>query len=53
MAVADVYDALISKRSYKESYSKEESCKIIADERGKHFDPEIVDVFLSIAPKLG
>lgn len=45
MAVADVYDALRSKRSYKESFSKEKSRKIIAEGAGVHFDPDIVRVF--------
>lgn len=45
MAVADVYDALRSKRSYKESFSKEKSRKIIVEGAGVHFDPDIVRVF--------
>ncbi len=45
VALADVYDALTSKRTYKEAMSHEESVKIIISERGTHFDPEIVDVF--------
>lgn len=51
MAVVDVFDALMSKRSYKEAFFFEESVEIINNERGKHFDPEIVDVFMSILPK--
>ncbi|MBR0484636.1 MAG: HD domain-containing protein [Oscillospiraceae bacterium] len=47
MAVADVFDALVSKRSYKEPFSYEEAVKIIQDGAGKHFDPLIVDAFLS------
>ncbi|WP_341876751.1 HD-GYP domain-containing protein [Defluviitalea saccharophila] len=46
MALVDVYDALRSKRVYKEAYSHEESVEIIKEGRGTHFDPEIVDVFL-------
>jgi putative two-component system response regulator len=45
MAVADVYDALTSKRSYKAAYSHEEAAEIIREGRGKHFDPVLVDVF--------
>jgi PAS domain S-box-containing protein len=45
VALADVYDALTSKRSYKEAISHEEASKIIAGERGTHFDPDVVDVF--------
>lgn len=52
MAVVDVFDALTSKRSYKEPFSFEESVNIILEGKGKHFDPEIVDVFISILPKL-
>lgn len=48
MAVADVYDALISKRSYKEPFSHEEAISIIQSERGKHFDPRLVDSFLRL-----
>lgn len=46
VAIADVYDALTSKRPYKEAYSHAKAVKIIAEERGMQFDPEIVDVFL-------
>ena len=48
MAIADVYDALISKRSYKPPFGHEEVVKIIKDESGKYFDPEIVDAFLEL-----
>lgn len=46
MAIADVYDALRSKRVYKKANSHEESIEIIKEGRGTHFDPDIVDVFL-------
>ena len=45
MAVADVYDALISARVYKPAMSHEEAVKIILAERGTHFDPDVVDAF--------
>ncbi|GAB6089092.1 response regulator [Spirochaeta dissipatitropha] len=45
MAVADVYDALRSKRVYKPAFSHEESCRIILSSSGTHFDPAIVEVF--------
>ena len=48
MAVADVYDALISRRPYKAPMSHERATTIIAEGRGSHFDPDIVDAFLSI-----
>ncbi|MDD2447675.1 MAG: HD domain-containing protein [Tissierellia bacterium] len=46
IAIIDVYDALRSKRVYKEAYTHEESCSILKKGSGKHFDPFIVDVFL-------
>ena len=51
MAIADVYDALISKRSYKDSLTHEEACRIIEEGAGKHFDPVLVDVFKKIEDK--
>jgi len=51
MALADVYDALISKRPYKLPYTHEVALEIISEERGRHFDPEIVDVFLEVNHK--
>ncbi len=44
MAVADVYDALISERVYKKAMPPEDALQIIYSERGRHFDPEIVDI---------
>lgn len=46
MAIADVYDALRSKRCYKEGFSKEKSLEIIKESSGTHFDPEIVEIFV-------
>jgi len=46
MALADVYDALRSKRVYKEAFSHEESSAIIEEGSGKHFDPLIIKIFL-------
>ena len=48
MALADVYDALISKRCYKIPFNHSKAVQIIADERGKHFDPDVVDAFLAL-----
>lgn len=48
MALADVYDALISKRTYKPPYSHETAVGIIYEGRGKHFDPDLVDAFMEI-----
>ncbi|MCL2760953.1 MAG: CHASE2 domain-containing protein [Desulfuromonadales bacterium] len=46
MAVADVYDALVSKRVYKQGLSHEEACEIIIEGSGTQFDPDIVNMFL-------
>ena len=48
MALADVYDALISKRVYKEAFSHETARSIIIEGKGKHFDPDVVDAFLAV-----
>ncbi|MDR2215258.1 MAG: two-component system response regulator [Nevskiaceae bacterium] len=49
MAVADVYDALISKRVYKPAFSHEKAVEMMRAERGTHFDPVVLDAFLDIA----
>ncbi len=46
MALADVYDALISKRVYKPPFPHEKAVSIITEGRGTHFDPDMVDAFL-------
>ena len=48
MAVADVYDALISRRVYKEPFSHKKAAGIIREGRGQHFDPDMVDAFFEI-----
>lgn len=48
MAVADVYDALISRRVYKLGMPHEKAAKIIVAGRGTHFDPDIVDAFVAV-----
>ncbi len=48
MSLADVYDALISKRVYKPAYSHEKARGIILDGKGSYFDPDIVDAFIEI-----
>lgn len=48
MAVADVYDALISRRVYKEPISHEKAILMIQEGRGKYFDPDIVDAFVEV-----
>jgi len=46
MAVADVYDALMSKRCYKDAMTHEQTRSIMAEGRGLHFDPLMLDIFL-------
>jgi putative two-component system response regulator len=48
MALADVYDALISKRVYKEAFSHEVARNIIVQGRGTHFDPAVIDAFIAL-----
>ena len=47
MAVADVFDALVSKRSYKEGFPLNTALDIIRDGAGSHFDPKIAQAFLN------
>ena len=47
MAVADVFDALVSRRSYKEPFSVDEAFDIIRKDSGTHFDPLIVKAFFN------
>lgn len=51
MAIADVYDALISRRVYKQPIPHEEAIQMMLVERGRHFDPDIVDALESVAAK--
>jgi putative two-component system response regulator len=48
MALADVYDALISKRVYKPPMPHDDAVRIILDGKGRHFDPDVVDAFLEL-----
>jgi HD-GYP domain-containing protein (c-di-GMP phosphodiesterase class II) len=48
VALADVYDALCSNRVYKEAWTEEDVLQKIKEDRGKHFDPEVVDSFFEI-----
>ncbi|WP_035075149.1 HD-GYP domain-containing protein [Maridesulfovibrio zosterae] len=45
VAIADVFDALTSRRPYKDAWSDEKAFDLLLKERGKHFDPELVEVF--------
>ena len=46
VAMADVYDALVTRRRYKAAYTQDVAKSIIVQERGSHFDPQLVDVYL-------
>ncbi|MCG7982512.1 MAG: hypothetical protein JAY90_07120 [Candidatus Thiodiazotropha lotti] len=48
MAIADVYDALISKRIYKEAFSHQRAVEIVSASAGNHLDPDMVEAFLQI-----
>ena len=48
VTLADVYDALISNKVYKDGVSHDAAVKIVQSERGKHFDPDVVDAFLAL-----
>ena len=52
VAIADVFDALVSRRPYKEPFSVEKSFGIIRDSRGNHFDPDVVDAFFAIEDEI-
>ena len=52
MAVADVYDALISRRPYKEPWPVQDALDHIAAQAGKHFDPALVALFAPLLPQL-
>jgi len=49
MAIADVYDALVSERPYKKAFTHEQAVDIIKKDSGTHFDPKIVEAFLNVA----
>jgi PAS domain S-box-containing protein len=51
IAICDVYDALTSKRSYKNAYSHEKACEIIYNSSGTHFDPILISAFSSVEDK--
>jgi putative two-component system response regulator len=52
IAVADVFDALTTKRPYKEAWPVEKALNLIQESAGQHFDPHIVDVFMKCVPKI-
>ncbi len=52
MALADVFDALVSKRCYKDAFSYDKAFSIIEEDLGQHFDPELGRVFLGCRKEL-
>lgn len=52
LSIVDVYDALTSKRSYKEAFTHEKAMQIIAEDREIFFDPKLTDIFLSISDQI-
>ena len=52
MSIADVYDALVSKRPYKKAYSEREAFAIVVSESGAQFDPDLVRIFMKIHKKI-
>jgi putative two-component system response regulator len=52
MAVVDVYDACTGPRIYQRSLTHAETIELIAEKKGNHFDPDVVDAFLTVAPFL-
>ena len=49
VAVADVYDALTSERPYKKAFSHSKATSIILEGKNRHFDPDVIDVFVSLS----
>lgn len=51
VAIADVFDALTSIRPYKKAWTVEQACEHLSSQRGLHFDPQLVDLFLALIPQ--
>lgn len=52
VAIADVFDALTSIRPYKKAWTVEDAIALLQQEKGKHFDPELVDLFIAQLPEI-
>ncbi|MEN3373833.1 two-component system response regulator [Dechloromonas sp. ZS-1] len=52
VAVADVFDALTSERPYKKAWTVDDALALLSQEKGRHFDPAIVDTFIEILPTI-
>ena len=50
VAIADVFDALTSKRPYKKAWTEDEALTFLREQKGRHFDPALVDLFLEQMP---
>ncbi len=50
VAIADVFDALTSKRPYKKAWTEEEALTFLREQKGRHFDPQLVDLFIEQMP---
>jgi HD-GYP domain-containing protein (c-di-GMP phosphodiesterase class II) len=53
VAIADVFDALTSDRVYRKAFSVEEALQMMREERGKHFDPVLLDAFMEVLEQSG
>jgi HD-GYP domain-containing protein (c-di-GMP phosphodiesterase class II) len=52
-AVVDVFDALTSDRPYRKAWPKDKAIQYILNEKGKFFDPRVVEVFMSLKHEMG
>ena len=52
VAVADVFDALTSARSYKRAFEVDHAVEIMTEQRGSHFDPDLLDIFLTVVDEV-
>ena len=51
-AIIDVFDALTSARPYKKPFALDDALRMMGEQRGRHFDPQLLDTFANIAPSL-
>ncbi|WP_018410543.1 HD-GYP domain-containing protein [Methyloversatilis thermotolerans] len=52
VAIADVFDALTTERPYKKAWTVEDACALLVEQKGRHFDPVLVDLFLTCLPEV-
>jgi len=52
VAIADVFDALTSKRPYKDAWSIEDAVQLLEESAGEHFDPQLVSLFIGVLPEV-